>query len=394
VLILSLVLLLGLSVGHATLMVGWHNWFYGQHLPRGAGKIFHLVFGFLTILGPVAWLVWAGPDVLGFLEQADWTTWSIRCLGAYLLACALAGFVMLPWITVKRHRRPRPATLVAETWRTIDVAQKLGFRPLGRGHVSLLARLPGNEIFKVEMAEKTLWFSRLPPAWEGLTILHLSDLHMCGTPGRDFYRIAMQLAAEWEPDIVALTGDIVDSIRHHGWILPALGWLRWKVAAFAILGNHDYWYEPPFIRRRLTRLGMHYLGNNWHQIDVRGEPLVVIGQEQPWSQPGPDLIACPQGPFRLCLSHTPDNYRWARRNGVDLMLSGHVHGGQIRFPVLGSLLVPSLYGRRYDCGTFQEGNTVLHVNRGLAGDHPIRYGCSPEVTLLRLTGQPGVMASR
>ena len=67
--------------------------------------------------------------------------------------------------------------------------------------------------------------------------------------------------------------------------------------------------------------------------------------------------------------------------GIDLMLSGHVHGGQIRFPVIGSVLVPSVYGRHYDCGTFDEKPTLaLHVGRGLAGDYPVRYGCLPEVT--------------
>jgi hypothetical protein len=96
------------------------------------------------------------------------------------------------------------------------------------------------------------------------------------------------------------------------------------------------------------------------------------------------LSDCPAGPFRLCLSHTPDNIAWARRAGIDLMLSGHVHGGQIRFPVIGSMLVPSRYGRRYDCGVFAEGPTLLHVSRGLSGEHPLRYGCRPEVTRITL----------
>jgi predicted MPP superfamily phosphohydrolase len=86
----------------------------------------------------------------------------------------------------------------------------------------------------------------------------------------------------------------------------------------------------------------------------------------------------------LCLSHTPDNIPWARRADVDVMLSGHVHGGQIRFPVFGSMLVPSRYGRRYDCGSFDLPPTLLHVSRGLSGEHQLRYNCRPEVTLLRL----------
>jgi len=66
------------------------------------------------------------------------------------------------------------------------------------------------------------------------------------------------------------------------------------------------------------------------------------------------------------------------------MLSGHVHGGQIRLPWIGSILVPSRYGRRYDCGTFAEAPTLLHVSRGVSGEHPLRYHCKPEVTLLTL----------
>jgi predicted MPP superfamily phosphohydrolase len=112
---------------------------------------------------------------------------------------------------------------------------------------------------------------------------------------------------------------------------------------------------------------------------------VVIGHEGPWFRPAPDLTECPADVFRLCLSHTPDNIRWAKQQRIDLMLAGHNHGGQIRFPVFGSMLVPSCYSRRYDCGLFHEPPTVLHVSRGLAGKHPVRYNCRPEVTKLVLT---------
>jgi hypothetical protein len=122
-------------------------------------------------------------------------------------------------------------------------------------------------------------------------------------------------------------------------------------------------------------------------LEVRGEPLVVIGSEYPWLRPAPQLDNCPVEPFRLFLSHTPDNIAWARRQRVDLMLCGHVHGGQIRFPVLGSVVVPSQYGRRYDCGVFYEPPTVLHVSRGVGGEHPLRFNCRPEIT--RLTLQRG-----
>ncbi len=180
------------------------------------------------------------------------------------------------------------------------------------------------------------------------------------------------------------TWDIVDSKIHHRWIVPILGRLRWGIGGFAILGNHDCWRDPPRIRRRLRKIGFHVLGNDWEQLDVRGQPLVVIGNEFPWFAPEPDLSNCPAGVFRLCLSHTPDRIAWARRQGVDLMLAGHVHGGQIRLPLIGSLFVPSRYSRRYDGGTFYERPTLLHVSRGLAGQHPLRYHCRPELTWITL----------
>jgi uncharacterized protein len=110
----------------------------------------------------------------------------------------------------------------------------------------------------------------------------------------------------------------------------------------------------------------------------------VIGNESPWFRPAADLSKCPAGPFRLCLSHTPDNVGWARRNNIDLMLAGHVHGGQVRLPGIGSLFVPSRHSRRYDCGAFASGPTFMYVSRGLAGREPLRYNCRPEVTRIVL----------
>ena len=129
--------------------------------------------------------------------------------------------------------------------------------------------MPLNQCFQVEFTEKTLLLPQIPPAWDGLTILHLTDLHFCGTPDRAFYQFVMDRCMEMGvPDLVVLTGDVVDSDWHHRWIVPILGRLRWKIAAFAILGNHDSWRDVSLIRRRLRRVRMIVLGNSWQQIDV------------------------------------------------------------------------------------------------------------------------------
>jgi predicted MPP superfamily phosphohydrolase len=281
--------------------------------------------------------------------------------------------------------RRSPAEVVACSGKVEDIARRIGEKPTGNGKHWRMACLPGNQCFQVELRELTLRLPRLPAAWDGLTILHVSDLHLCGTPCRPFYQHVFDLCmAAGVPDILALTGDVIDSPHHHRWVAPLVGRLKWGVAAFAVLGNHDKLYEPALVRRRLRRVGVRVLGNGWEQLEVRGEPLVVIGQEEPWFRPAADMSAAPAGPFRLCLSHTPDTIGWARRHGVDLMLAGHVHGGQIRVPVIGSLFVPSLYSRKYDCGAFSEPPTLLYVSRGLAGREPLRYNCRPEVTRITL----------
>jgi uncharacterized protein len=381
--LLMLLLFVGACLGHLVLMTVSHNWLYGLALPRRSGTIIHLIHGLLIVAFPLA-LAWAfGWDLRDLPWFSSVLAWP-QLATLYVLVCIAVGFIALPLNTISRRIRRDPS--LEKHSRVLDVIKHLGRRPAGHDRKRLLARLPGNEVFQVEMVERTLRLPRLPAAWDGLTILHLSDLHFLGTPARDYFQFVMDRCADWQPDLVALTGDIADTSRHIRWIVPVLGRLRWRLAAVAILGNHDHWLETPYIRRRLRRVGMIVPHNTWHQIEVRGEPLVVIGNEVPWLKPAPDLTDCPLGPFRLCLSHTPDNIRWARRAGVDLMLSGHVHGGQIRFPLFGSVLVPSRYGRRYDCGVFDEAPTLLHVSRGLSGDYPLRYLCRPEVTLLTLRG--------
>jgi predicted MPP superfamily phosphohydrolase len=377
------VLLVGVCAGHTTLFVRLHNWLYGVVVSHFWN---HWLRVLAALAGPATlFALWYahGLDLTAAAFAPSGTPGSVLLAG-YLVVCLLVGYGVLPAVTVYRLRRRPPAALASNHTHTVDVAKELGYRPLGRGKHRLAARLPGNEVFQADFRELTVRLPRLPAAWDGLTVLHLSDLHLCGTPDRDYFEYVMERCATWEPDLVALTGDVVDSKRHHRWIVPVLGRLRWRVAAFAILGNHDSWLDVQPIRRRLRRVGMRVLANTWERHEVRGQPLVVIGHEGPWFPPGPDLAGCPADGFRLCLSHTPDHLGWARRHGIDLMLAGHVHGGQVRLPVLGSVFVPSRFGRRYDCGTFYEPPTLLHVSRGLGGDHPLRYNCRPEVTKLVL----------
>jgi predicted MPP superfamily phosphohydrolase len=378
-----LLLLAGASVGHAFLMIVSLNILYAWPLPHRLLKYTRKIDLLVIAAGPALFAY--ALDLLG-TGRLTWEPGSVRFyLAPYAVACAVVGFVVAPVCEVFYLLRRRAPQLVAQRGEVVDVARKLGYAPAGMGKDAPLCRLPGNQVFQVEFTDKTLALPALPAAWDGLTILHLTDLHLCGTPDRTFYHVVMEHCLRGGvPDLIAMTGDVVDSDWHHRWIVPVLGRLRCQVAAFAILGNHDYWRDVGLIRRRLRRIGMHVLANTWEVHDVRGVPMAVIGHEGPWFEPPPDLTGCPDDVFRLCLSHTPDNIAWARRHKIDLVLAGHVHGGQIRLPLLGSVFVPSRYSRRFDCGTFYLPPTVMHVGRGLAGQHPLRFFCRPEVTRLVL----------
>jgi len=378
--LLTLLFLAAVWVGHAALWTYTLNLAYSRPWHKAFLRTYRALMA-LVIVGLPIYLVLIAPGGVRLYDVlTTWSSWT----GIYALICLALGLIGVPYHTLRRWFTPRPRQILDEQTTHVDVQGELGHLPSDGGKRRWMSQLPLNQVYQVEFTTITLALPNVPPEWDGLTILQLSDLHFVGTPSLGFYRHVMdRCMADGVPDILAITGDLIDSKTHHRWVIPVLGRLRWNIAAFAILGNHDWWYDDERVRRRLRRLGMHVLGNDFTVAEVRNQPLVVIGHEGPWFRPAPDLAQCPEG-FRLCLSHTPDNIRWAKRHGVDLMLSGHNHGGQIRIPGFGSIFVPSGYSRRYDMGHFDEQETFLHVNRGLGGKAPLRFFCRPQVTRIIL----------
>lgn len=376
-------------VGHGFLLLSIVNYVYALPLHKHFLKAFRAFMGLLVIGGPIAFVIAYGFGLTDFLRDTGESP--LRLALAFYLGLVLTlGAVVYPLITLQRNLRPRPEPIVDEQTTTIDVAAALGAYPYGDGETAWMAKLPFNNPFEVDFTTITVALPKLPPAWDGLTILHLSDLHFLGTPAKPFFDfIVEKCMADGVPDLLMISGDIVDTDEHIAWIPEVLGNLRWKLGAFAILGNHDWWQDSNRVRDELRKLGMTIVSGKWEALDVRGEKLIVIGHEGPWFKEVPDLASCPNG-FRLLLSHTPDNIRWAQRNHVSLMLSGHNHGGQVRLPVIGSIFVPSKFSRRFDMGTFFEPPTLLHVVRGLSGKEPLRFRCNPQVTRIVLTSPNSV----
>ncbi len=380
-------------VGHACVWTAQLNHLYGRPLSKAFLKPWRYVTGAIILAFP--WLLWSGVNPAWF-DRVDGSSvflrgvWG-RCVVGYAAFCLVFGAVVFPIITVVRLLRKAPTCLASESTRTRDLWPELGKQLLGNGHLAAAARLPGNGVFRVDFTELTLALPELPPEWEGLSLLVLSDLHFHGTPARSFFdRVMDELTAGPVPDLVCLIGDYVDTDTHHEWIVPVLGRLTATAGKFAVLGNHDEHHHPARVRTELTAAGYGVLGNAWRLMTIRGVPCVIAGHEGPWFSPAPDLSAAPPGLFRLCLSHTPDNFYWGITQRVGLMLCGHVHGGAIRVPLIGSIFVPSVYGRRFDQGVFEKCGTAMIVGRGLSGKEPIRYRCNPQVLRVTLVQKPAL----
>jgi predicted MPP superfamily phosphohydrolase len=227
--------------------------------------------------------------------------------------------------------------------------------------------------------------TNLPEKLSGLKIAHLSDLHMTGQLGKEFYDCVVDLTNDWEPDVVVITGDILEKDRCLPWVLPTLGRLKAPEGKFFVLGNHEMRLRDVApLRKLLAEANFRDLGSRAERVTIRGTECILAGSELPWFGKEPPLEPRSGAALRILLSHSPDQLAWARSHGFDVMLAGHTHGGQIRLPLVGALISPSWHGFRYAGGIYHEPPTLLHVSRGLAGIHPIRWNCPPELALLTL----------
>jgi hypothetical protein len=294
----------------------------------------------------------------------------------------------MPTTTLALALRCKPTGVVREQVREIDLVARNGREPLiGQGAHNWMLRLPGCSSLRLRQAEWSLALPSLPFACDGLSLLHLSDLHLGLCYSERYFQQALEAAARWECDLVLFTGDLIEHEACLRWIEPLLSKVRGRLGSFAILGNHDYAFDAREIRAELARCGYEDIEGRWTTLDVPGATLALGGTALPWGR-GLDLAAAPDADFRILLSHSPDVFPRASAAGIELVLAGHNHGGQVRLPVVGAPFVPSRYGRQYDRGFFRRGQTLLHVSEGLGAKHPVRYGTVPEITRLVLQAKP------
>ncbi|HEY2412553.1 MAG TPA: metallophosphoesterase [Pirellulaceae bacterium] len=369
-------------IGHFAICVWLFNRLHALGWPRPLVKslekallLVALVVLFLTMLFPIVTSP-LGRSAIGIGHSL---------LSVYVTLCWLACLLIIPlWLIPKLLERT-PAALLSNDTTVINIADRLGFRPM-HGKARILAHVPRNQILELAVQQKTLRLPNLPEPLDGLRIAHLSDLHMTGQLGPEFYDCVVEETNALAPDIVVITGDILEKEHCLPWIEPTLGRLHARHGKFFILGNHEQRLrDVASLRRSLTGAGLIDLGSKTQTLAISGVEVLLAGNERPWFGTAPELSTLnPEPSFRILLSHTPDNFSWAKSCGFDLMLAGHTHGGQIRLPWLGAIIAPSFHGSRYAGGLYFEPPTLMHVSRGLAGIHPLRLNCRPELALFML----------
>lgn len=371
---LDLLLLAPIAVGHVALFVLTANVVHAfGHTERALVSV---KLGFLAVFAAVsaalAWGAWQAP----FLAW-PWPGY------VYGSGCLAMGLVIFPASTAYHHYQPRPPG-IEQRAAELELGGESGTESLiGDGRHAWMLRLPGNEALRLRKMEWELTLPGLPAALDGLSILHLSDLHFAPDLDRRFFEEVLDAAASWESDLVLFTGDLVDHEESVDWIVPLLSRVRGKRGAYSILGNHDLGHGPERIRRLLGDAGFTDLEAGWASVEASGRTIALGGTSAPWG-PALSLSDRPPADFRILLSHCPDLFYWAERSGFDLMLSGHNHGGQVRLPLVGAAFMPSKFSRRFDRGFFRKNGLTMHVSQGVSGKHPVRYGCVPEIGRLVL----------
>jgi predicted MPP superfamily phosphohydrolase len=243
----------------------------------------------------------------------------------------------------------------------------------------------------VQLSRVEVKLAHLPGEFDGLTIAHLSDLHLGIYTSADYLRHCVELTNAQRPDIVALTGDYTYIERKY--VEPCadiLSELRPRVGSYAILGNHDYYQGAGHTARAMRRVKINMLIDKRDRLEARGAKLSLFGVDDLYYG-DTDVVRLlrevPEHEPRLVLAHNPDFIeRFARRNQhVDLMMSGHTHGGQIRFPLVGAPHIDSSYGQRYARGLNRCREMQIYTTRGVGMvGLPVRFDCPPEVVLYTL----------
>ncbi|MBL8889438.1 MAG: metallophosphoesterase [Planctomycetaceae bacterium] len=409
--ILILLTFVFFSIGHLAFWCTVFNQIHATRCPRTARKGSELLtlLNVLVLFAASLYLVFAYPnlaDPLTFFSSlvndgvGSIFTWSpasprpVLILACYWYFCSVLSFYFIArWIYWKVSFK-HPAFFTEHETNYFDFEDEdpelLHGLPAQLSH----ALLPGSQLLVLSIESKTFEFPNLPAEFDGYRISHLSDLHFTGRIGKPYFRQVIEHCLRWEPDLICITGDLIDKAKCLGWIEELLARLHARDGVYFVLGNHDRRIKSEsMLRARLAEAGLTDANGRYISVE-RGSAetaarLWFAGNELPWYAGAEKLepvesVRRAANDFFIALSHSPDQWPWAKQLGFDLMLAGHTHGGQVCLPIIGPIIAPSRFGVRYAGGVFDIEGLALQVSRGISGAEPLRWNCPPELAQLTL----------
>ena len=260
----------------------------------------------------------------------------------------------------------------------------------------------GNTALMTNEIQITLSGSSLPASFSGFRIAHVSDLHNTEF-GKDNTKL-LRMISESRPDIIVITGDLVDSNRTDIDVALAFAGKSAEIApTYYVSGNHEAYIsqqEYEILKTGLETAGVTVLEDEAVRLERNGEEIALIGLADPDFTVKSNLfgevpamtmtklksLTSEENIYTILLCHRPELFDTYVSSQVNLVLSGHTHGGQFRFPFIGGLIAPNQgFFPKYDAGLFTEGNTNMIISRGLGNSViPLRFNNRPELIVIEL----------
>ena len=240
--------------------------------------------------------------------------------------------------------------------------------------------------------QATIQIDNWPKELSGLRVMMIGDIHAGGSFINDKkLQKIVELTNQQNPDLIVLLGDYMSPNSWHSRRVEpevtaaAMKNLHAPLGVYAILGNHDWWYNGNKVRRAFEDAGIPVLEDEVAEVKWRDKSFWLAGLADLWTRPqhiDQTIAKLPNGAIVIALTHNPDIFPRLPQS-VPLLLAAHTHGGQIRLPLIGTPIVPSNFGPKYTVGHVFENGHHMFVTSGIGTSiMPVRFRVTPEIVIL------------
>ena len=317
------------------------------------------------------------------LEEIAWSLLLAKIGVLWLITAAAVG---IHWIVERIHVMTKEETpLIGVRSGTPQVI------PMRRAHIPFasLRRLGAhNDLYDIEVTKHDIFIDDLPASFDNFRIAFLTDTHVTSFMRRAFYRECVARVNAFDPDLVLLGGDFVTWRKDIPLMADLLlTGLTARDGVYAVLGNHDYWSNGDDVRAAMEGRGVRFIINRNLRLERNGEHLRLLGIDEVY-RGAPDVDAAfadvGENEPAIGVSHHPDIIDSLDGRRLDLLVCGHTHGGQIRLPFFGAIVVPSIHEGEFAAGFHRVRGVLMYVSRGIGAVPPLRILCRPEVATFTL----------